>query len=376
MREKLADKLAKTKSNGRITKITRQMAEAEPGRYFVDHMGMYREKPDWKPPLPSLEQLRMTFNYKKKNSTPALLSGNTTLINYGELFVIVGLPGQGKTAICESNIVAQHTRKQYFGFTFNSRGGKALLADTERHPDDVSDSYNNIAKRIGNPQLDKDGEIKDLVCLSLAEHASAEELKGILERELSTGEYELVILDGILDFCLSMNDDKDATDVVKWARMLAVKHNIALILTLHPNKGTETLAGHLGAFLYRWARAILFVRSVKNDKSVKELTAEPDMAKLSHGDAASFQPVYFTWDPNYQLLMPCDYTPQQDRGKADKIKNALEVVLADGKRYRYGELVEQLVKLGHAKGTAKRWITSATEDELLNTTGGIYSLKI
>lgn len=324
-------------------------------------------------PLPDRDKLRMTFRYKKKNNAPALLCNGMNLINFGELLVFCGLPGQGKTALCEA-LVTAHSGREYFGFTFNSRGGKVLLVDTERHPDDVYDSYNNIAKRIGAPILDEDGEIKSLVHLTLSEHSQVDELKAILERELSTGEYEMVGLDGIIDFCTSMNDDKDSTEVVKWARMLAVKYNLAAFLTIHPNKGSETIAGHIGGFLYRWARAILFVRSVKGDKAIKELTAEPEMAKLSHGDAATFQPVYFTWDSSVQLLMPCDYTPQQDRGKADKMRSALEVILADGKRFRYSELVEQLMKVGQTKRNAERWIKKATEVGLLNNNSAIYSL--
>lgn len=318
------------------------------------------------------EVLRMTFKYQKKNATPALLLKETVLINYGEIFVIVGLPGQGKTAVCEG-IVCAGLGTEHFGFKFNSNGKRILFIDTERHPDDVSDSYHNISKRLGEPKLDNEGEIESLSHLSLAEYGKVDDLKFILQRELSTGTYSLAVLDGIIDFCNSMNDDKDATELVKWIRMLAVKFNVAIVSTIHPNKGSESIAGHLGAFLYRWARAILYVRTCKGDKSIKELTGEPDMAKLSHGGLTELTPVYYSWDPNLQLLMPCEYEPQQDRGKADKMRSALKIVFAADKRYRHGELVDALKGLGHSKGTAVRWIKDALNEGIINNNSAIYS---
>lgn len=74
--------------------------------------------------------------------------------------------------------------------------------------------------------------------------------------------------------------------------------------------------------------------------------------------------------------MPCDYVVPEDRGKADKVRSALEVILADGRRYRHGELVDQIVKLGQQKRTAERWIKSATEQGILNNNSGIYSLSL
>lgn len=317
------------------------------------------------------EPLRMTFKYKKKNSSAALSLNGTVLVNFGEIFVIVGLPGQGKTAICEGTACAG-LGQEHFGFAFNNDGRKVLLADTERHPDDVSDSYRNIFKRLRNPKLDADGEIENLIHLSLAEFGKVDDLKFILQREISTGTFSLIILDGIIDFANSMNDDKDATDLVKWVRMLAVKYNCAIVVTIHPNKGSESIAGHLGAFLYRWARAILYVRTVKGDRSIKELTGEPEMAKLSHGSLTELNPVHYTWDPDLQLLMPCTYEPPQDRGKTDKMRGALSIVFAEDKRYRHGELVSTISQMGHSITTAKRWIKSALNEGLIDNGSGIY----
>lgn len=327
---------------------------------------------DVTPPTPQ-EPMRMTFKYKKQNATPALTLKGITLINFGEILTLVGLPGQGKTAICEA-IVCASLGEDEFGFVFHDKEKKVLLIDTERPFDDVSDSYNNIARRLGSPKLDDDGEIDRLQHLALADFGKVNDLKSALETELVKGSYSLVVLDGIIDFALSMNDDEDATNLVKWLRSLAVAHNVAVVCTIHPNKNSEVIAGHLGAFLYRWARAILFIRSHKDDKSIKELTGESEMAKLSHGDLSKLGPVYFTWDEGRQLLMPCEFVPQVDRGKGEKMRLAFTIVLTGDKRFRHKELITALMNMGHSERTATRWVKAGVEEGILNHNSAIYSL--
>ncbi len=326
--------------------------------------------------LPSREQLRMTLKYEKRNKYPALTLRESTLINFGEIFAIAGLPGMGKTTIIDCIICAYLSGQQYFQFKFNrGNGKKVLIMDTERPPDDVSNSHHNIVKRLSNPNLDDQGEIDGLVHLVVSEFGKVQELKSILERELSSDEFDLVVLDGILDFSQSMNDDKDATEVVKWVRALAVKHNCAVVVTIHPNKGTDTIAGHLGSFLYRFCRAILFVRSVQGEKSIRELTGEPDMAKLSHADKNELEPIYFKWDGDAYLMMECDYTPKETRGKEEKITGIMTTILSEGKRLRYSDLVSALINNGTKEGTAKRWITNSTDCGLLINRDGVYQLN-
>jgi hypothetical protein len=326
--------------------------------------------------LPTRDQLRMTFRYQRKNINPSILFNGQKAIYPGEIMAIVGLPGQGKSAGCEGITSSHLSGKEHLGFTVNSTGKSVLVCDTERPPDNVSTSYTNIGNRIGaDVVMDTNGEIARLVYLYMAELGKVETLKAVLEREVSTGEFELIVLDGILDFSRSMNDDIDSTEVVKWVRALAVKYNCAVVLTIHPNKGSEVIAGHLGAFLYRWCRAILFIRPVKGNKAVKEITCEPEMAKLSHGDIASLEPVYIAWDDYHKMLMRTDYTPPEVRGQEDRMAGAFGVILANGIRYRYNELVRKLEDIGVKTPTAKRWIKKADEKGILNTTGGIYSLK-
>jgi len=324
------------------------------------------------PALPDRDSLRMTLSYVKKNAKPAITLRSDTLLHFGEVGAFVGLPGTGKSAVMEA-ITATALGVPSFGFSFNSTGKKVLVIDTERTPDDVSNSYQNIYKRLG---ATPDQDLERLVYLALSEFAEPQDLKAIVERELSGNEFELVILDGILDFGLSLLDDKDSAAVIRWARAVAVRHNVAVIVTMHPNKGTDQLAGHLGGFIYRWTRSILFIRSVQGNKSIKEITGDPPQSKLSHGDVHSLEPVYFTWDARYGMLTPCNYSPKENAAKTDNIEKCLSVILADSKRMGFNELKRKIHEAsGKSEATAARWIKTATDSGIITNTSGLYSLS-
>lgn len=334
------------------------------------------------PKLPAVPE--MTLSYVPKHKSPALHVNGTTLIHRGEILVLLAAPGVGKTTIT-GGIMAAFIADSHnldgvdsFSFTVKSIGGKGLLLDTERTPDDCSITYQDIFKRVNkNPVvLSTDGtKIEKLTHLILSELDDQSKLRKVLEAYLSTGEYEFVILDGILDFCLSMLDDKDATKVVKWVRALAVKYNCAFVVTIHPNKGTDNPAGHIGAFLYRWSRAFLLIRNT-SDKSIKELTTDFQFGKLSHGNMAAFEPVYFGWDESRAMMATCD-APAPPMYKINFLKQAVfdlrmkgfnEIPSATLKEH-YGSLA------GIGAEAAKKHIARAVDDGLLSTSGKGRSVK-
>ena len=95
--------------------------------------------------------------------------------------------------------------------------------------------------------------------------------------------------------------------VVKELRALAVKYDVALITTIHPNKGTYNIAGHLGAMLYRFSRAVLYI--AKEPNGVRNLTSNPSdtkehQGKLSHTSETANS--YFKWNDDESIFMVCD----------------------------------------------------------------------
>lgn|GEM_PF-1814179 len=320
----------------------------------------------------------MTFAYQPKDQIPALYQNSTALINRGEIAVLMASPGVGKTSATEGAgaafliAVNKLDAVDTIGFRYISIGKKALLCDTERTADDCSKTYQNIFRRVGKRQelLTEDGsKFKDLTHLVMAEIGDPHVLRKVLESYLSSDEYEFVILDGVLDFSASMLDDKDSVIVVKWLRALAVKYNCAIVVTIHPNKGTTNPAGHIGAFLLRWSRAFLLIRST-SDKNVKEITIDFDHFKLSHASPGDFEPVFFSWDQATGMMKTCG-APAPPMYKLNFLKQAIIELRLNG----YHEIPSAILKDHYGKlagiktEAAKKHLLKAVDDGLLISHG-------
>jgi hypothetical protein len=322
--------------------------------------------------------VEMTLDYQPKYDLPALTLNNTVLIKRSEIFALLSLPGAGKTTLTEGLVAAQLASKHNisgvdtFGFQYNSIGLKCLLVDTERPPDDCSTTYQNIYKRLGKPDrilTDDKSKIANFTHLMMSEIADPNILRKTLEYYVKKGEYEFVLLDGVLDFCLSMLDDKDATTVVKWIRALAVKYNCAFVVTIHPNKGTSNPAGHIGSFLLRWSRAMLVIKT-STDKHIKEISTDFEHAKLSHGNMAAFTPTYFSWNNSLSMMMTCNQ-PEAPNYKINILKQAvMELRLKGINQIPSADMKKHYSALSGLKPeTAKKHILKAVADGLLVSIG-------
>ncbi|HEY8400501.1 MAG TPA: DUF6371 domain-containing protein, partial [Cytophagaceae bacterium] len=241
---------------------------------------------------------KMNIHYKVKYSEPAIKWQGKRLINIGEIFTLVALPGSGKSQLTEilgSQFIASKNNFEIDSLGFEVISTKScLIIDTERSLDDNRYGFDRIIRRTEalkrNLINHKSGDIIDLDYRCFIEIDSLELRKKELQNLVETNEFSLVIIDGILDFSKGLNNEEDAADLIRWLRALANKHEFALAVTIHPNKGTEKIAGHLGAFLYRFSRAVLLVRTTQADKDIKEITQKFEQGKTSH--AGSLEDVY------------------------------------------------------------------------------------
>lgn len=236
----------------------------------------------------------------------ALFLGEIPLLSKGELCTIVALPSSGKSNVCEG-IVASYTRAKGYepldalNFVCPSEHAtkKILWIDTERIPNDLLFS----AKRLKNRcKLDANQLAEHLDFFSFAEIASPAEALTELTMLVSSGNYDMVILDGIFDLCPDINHMERTTQVVKELRKLAVIYDVALITTIHPNKGTDVIAGNLGAMLYRFSRAILYIEKQAN--GVRRLTSEIGQGKLSYSSEPANS--YFKWCDADNMFISCE----------------------------------------------------------------------
>jgi hypothetical protein len=244
------------------------------------------------------KSFRMTLDYEVKYPYPSLMIAGQSLIHPGEIVTLVASPGTGKTNISEIFMVAFLVSR--FGLqdidcleiVARTPTKKALLIDTERTRDDCRTGMERIRKRLGNiPGCIENGEFSGVDFLSFS-GLTTEECQQELDYFLENNQYGLVVIDGILDFANSLNDEKGCLEFVKnYLRVRAEKYELSVVVTIHPNKGTENIAGHLGAFLYRWSRAVLLLRNHGN--GIREMTSDFTSGKLSKANNSVSQ--FYEW---------------------------------------------------------------------------------
>lgn len=325
--------------------------------------------------------LEITFDIEIKEHEPILLLNDQPFIYRGEIGALVALPGSGKTMVCEaiaSSFVASKLGIDIdsLGFSFpDNLKGDIYLNDTERTKADCLKSLNRISSRLNthvNNEIISNSRIKFLKYEMITEMPSIDEKKKNLEKNLEENKYSFVLIDGILDYSPSLNDEITTKETISWLRSIASKYDIGILVTIHPNKGTEIVAGHLGSMLYRYCRGMLILRSCKGNKKVREITVDFGQGKLSHTDPVNFKPSYFIWSDQYKMMVSVD-EPEGTLAKYDAA--IIEEILNEFKEVGIKEIPAAkfkdayTLKTGKGKETVKKHIQDAVRNNLLQKIG-------
>jgi len=320
-------------------------------------------------------------SYSESKQEYDIRINDVNCVRKGEILSICASPGGGKTNLVEAAgcafIAIQNNLSDVdtLGFQFSANiGEKALYVDTERSDTDCGDSFNRMYNRLGRrSELLEGSTFRNLDFVRLVEIPKLEDRIKALENLVSTGDYELVIIDGILDLTPGLLNEKENSATVSWLRSLAVIYDFIVITTLHPNKNTDTMAGHIGSFLYRYCKTSVFIRHNQNDKRIREVTIGFSMGKLSHADPSKFIPVYFTWDDESRMMVTTDEpelvdTPRYNKGAIIQAMNNFNMngVLSVPTK----DLKAGYCKLtGKAERTASNHINDAVRDGILKSEG-------
>jgi len=327
-------------------------------------------EPTWKP-----AGHEMSLDYERRFNEPSLMIKGHAVTNVGNFYVINGSPGAGKTGFCELQVVSFLNNKHSLGLDTWGIEVRCLQRkdylhiDTENSKDDNSLSLERIKRKLGKEGeqliIERDGKIviKGFTYWCLLETSRVEERWKTLELLLETGKYEYVNLDGFLDFSKGgLNSEADVIKSINRLKSDLDKFGCTGCMTLHPNKGTEIMAGHLGSFLYRYAKGSFLIRANKNDPSVKEFTVDFGMGKLSKADMSAFEPVFFSWNSELHYFTETEQPPEVSKNYNEAIiKQIFNEYKIKGKDdVASNELKERYMELTGAKeSTAKNHMQQA-----------------
>ncbi len=206
----------------------------------------------------------------------------------GEIHIVSGKPGNGKTGLMAQLIAA--TLGGQFGKTIARKVGHKvngaegfqevptciLYVDTEQGEDDTIGFKNRILSMSGVP---KDVAKQHLKILRLRDTELAlDRWKKILKAIWQVQPTD-IFLDGMLDIVEDYNDQKECQPIIRKCMMLATHYDTSLWAVLHENPMVDKLVGTLGSITQRKVSEIFTVIKVKQSE-LKEHDRNPKLPPI------------------------------------------------------------------------------------------------
>jgi hypothetical protein len=217
----------------------------------------------------------------------------------GELHIISGKPGNGKTGLMSQleaailggkfgNTLAKevgHIIRDEQGNIvngddnrpiFQTKSTRILHIDTEQGKDDTIAFKNRVISMSG---VEKEYAKQHFFILRLRDTELAKDrwkkiLKAIWQRQPTD-----IFLDGMLDIVEDYNDQKECQPIIRQCMMAATYYDTSLWAVLHENPMADKLVGTLGSITQRKVSEIFTVIKVKQ-QDLKESERRADMPDI------------------------------------------------------------------------------------------------
>lgn len=224
---------------------------------------------------------------------PRVYIDGESFVTAHNLSMIQAPPGIGKSSICES-ILSNVLNKDCdgLGLYVDEEVERAVFFDCERDLSLIDESNEGMLKRANI----KEHNTKAII-VGLRESFSIAEKKQRIIQVVEHIKPQLIMIDGVADLVLDTNGIEHTNNAYLWLMEIIVKYDLAIIVTLHPNKGTTTARGHIGSEMLRRCEGVIEVS--ENLEGIR--TMQVTKARRSKKTKASFK-----WDEDTQMMVSCD----------------------------------------------------------------------
>ena len=206
----------------------------------------------------------------------------------GEIHIISGKPGNGKTGLMAQLIAA--TLGGRFGNTVARKVGhkvngsddfhelptRILYVDTEQGEDDTIGFKNRVISMSG---VSKDEAKEHLKILRLRDTELAQDRWRKILKSIWQVQPTDIFLDGMLDIVEDYNDQKECQPIIRKCMMMATHYDTSLWAVLHENPMVDKLVGTLGSITQRKVSEIFTVIKVKQ-ADLKPNDQRPDLPDI------------------------------------------------------------------------------------------------
>lgn len=204
-----------------------------------------------------LEALRISSCTVVEPEVPTLTVDGVGLFALSDIHALKGKQKCGKTTALKVCLAAW-LKGQQFRVASGLKEPHVLYLDTEQKETDVKKIIDDVKKMTGVSNEYIDGHLK-LYPLRRRDH---DQLLIDLHQLVDDHHPQVVVIDGIVEFVASFNDEALAKQLIHDLLVLSEERRLALVCVLHTNKADEdhNMRGHLGTMLAQKAGTVLECR--------------------------------------------------------------------------------------------------------------------
>ena len=202
----------------------------------------------------------------------AIYIGDSPACTFGNFSASIGKPKGKKTFNVSAMTAAAMTNSTILNYRGNmpSDQNGILYFDTEQS------TYHafRVFKRIATLTRKSNQEINERIKYFALRKYSVEDRIGMIDHKIrNTPAVGLVIIDGIRDLMLDINNPREATLIVNYLMNWTEEFNLHLHTVIHQNKGDENARGHIGTEINNKSETVLRVEKDKNDDAISTVEA-------------------------------------------------------------------------------------------------------
>lgn len=309
---------------------------------------------------------------------PVYSLGGVVICTPGNLTAITAQAKVGKSALVSAMTAATMTDPKSEAdllsvVGFNPEGKALVYIDTEQAPDDFWHAVNRAKRRARVTEIpqwllaysvaDLPAQIgRKAVAIAMADAAEA------------NGGLHSVIIDGVADLVLDVNDAEECNGVVAELHGHAIRYDCSIICVIHKNPGSDKTRGHLGSQIERKAETNL---TLEKDGDVTVVwSAKQRRAPINKDTGPRFR-----WDDELRMHVTTsiDNRPKETRKLMELIELA-ESVLKPGEAMSWKDLLMALTEARRTPNSApvqrtvERWISTMQAANVIRVFHGRYSL--
>lgn len=197
---------------------------------------------------------------------------NSTIATLGNFSASTGKAKSKKTFNVSAIVAASLAGQQILNYRAHLPEGKRriLYVDTEQSRFHCHTVLERILRLAGLPTT-TDNENLDFICLR--EYSPAVRMEVVDYALHQRKDYGLVIIDGIRDLMLDINNTSESVEVINKMMEWSSKYDLHIHCVLHLNKGDNNVRGHIGTEMSNKAETVLVISKSNEDPNISEVHA-------------------------------------------------------------------------------------------------------